>query len=204
MRVLQPLYSSHGRGWLYICETRNSVAYRITTEVTIKGEVVGDTLSSSGGSALVHSCNTAASWGAGVASRFKENYPEAYDVYRSYCLSCDSSRLAGTRLLVEPVKPTYIKYWVACLFTSRGSDMNTDGPLVIARDTELSTLGLASKLTELESHLRGTSFGECFSVRISSGLFHVQWNITKVIIATPTLEVTVVSRPIGESSTPSS
>ncbi|KAJ7598744.1 hypothetical protein C8J56DRAFT_914868 [Mycena floridula] len=47
----------------------------------------GDLFEAPVGSILIHACNTAGSWGGGIAVAFLERYPAAFQVYRSHCQS---------------------------------------------------------------------------------------------------------------------
>ncbi|KAM5436311.1 ADP-ribose 1''-phosphate phosphatase [Microsporum ferrugineum] len=50
-------------------------------------EIEGDLFLAPEGAALIHACNCQGSWGKGIALEFKNKYPAAYKIYRSYCLN---------------------------------------------------------------------------------------------------------------------
>ncbi len=102
--------------------------------MVITSEIVGDVFDSPENSVLIHSCNTLGSWGAGVAASFKARYPQAYNKYRNHCLlPSHENELAGTCLLIEPSDTGHARYWVACLFTSRGFGRNADNEVEIVK-----------------------------------------------------------------------
>lgn len=89
--------------------------------------VPGDLFSAPSNIILVHACNTAGAWGAGIALAFREKYPAQYRVYKAHCEKYarleQSSLIVGTCLLIPGDR-----HDIACLFTSRGYGRRKDSP----------------------------------------------------------------------------
>ncbi|KAL9004446.1 MAG: hypothetical protein Q9188_002745 [Gyalolechia gomerana] len=168
-------------------------------------ERVGDIFDSPPHSILIHACNTAGSWGKGVAAAFKKYSPSAYQVQNLHCkrpsspstpLPTHQRNLVGTCLLLPPffpaqkTKPTDAQlekqFWIACLFTSRGYGKNTDTAEDILDATKRAVEDLGRQIREYkESFERGEvkdEMGGCVGVRINSGLFGVEWERTKEVL----------------------
>ncbi|DAA74171.1 TPA_exp: hypothetical protein A8136_3669 [Trichophyton benhamiae CBS 112371] len=65
-------------------------------------EIEGDLFLAPEGAALIHACNCQGSWGKGIALEFKNRYPAAYQIYRSYCLDL----LANPQTGLHPTNDT--------------------------------------------------------------------------------------------------
>ncbi|KAL4766491.1 uncharacterized protein BDW70DRAFT_126080 [Aspergillus foveolatus] len=111
----------------------------------------------------------------------------------------------GSTLIIPPQKRDYEKpggkkHWVICLFTSRGYGRNVSGVDIILQNTELAIADLKDQLDELkrkwsnedDAHIKGLR-----ACRFNSGLFGVDWALTRRILEDSGLEVIVV-RPPGE------
>ncbi|KAI4222073.1 MAG: hypothetical protein L6R36_006432 [Xanthoria steineri] len=181
-------------------------------------ERVGDIFDSPPNSILIHACNTKGSWGAGVAAAFKKYSPAAFHHQRTHCTTPSSSTtsistyqrsLLGTCLLIPPFptikhqpgkpspppsKPTTQqtdkKFWIACLFTSSGYGKNVDTPSAILRATESAVSDLGRQISDGKE--QGCEMGECYSVRINSGLFGVPWRDTKRVLRMAGVDMVVV------------
>lgn len=84
--------------------------------------IQGDLFSAPLNTILVHACNAAGVWGAGIALAFREKYPEQFEVYKIHCKTYGQS-LFGTCLLISGEQ-----HDIACLFTSRGYGRRKDSP----------------------------------------------------------------------------
>ncbi|KAL8753710.1 MAG: hypothetical protein Q9199_004854 [Rusavskia elegans] len=185
------------------------------TQIT---ERVGDIFDSPPNSILIHACNTKGSWGAGVAAAFKKYSPAAFHHQRTHCTTPSSpttsqaihqKSLVGTCLLIPPFpiiktqsgkpspppsKPTpqqeEKKFWIACLFTSSGYGKNVDTPSAILRATESAVGDLGRQIKGGKEE--GAQMGECYSVRINSGLFGVPWRDTKRFLRKGGVDMVVV------------
>ncbi|MCJ1469869.1 ADP-ribose 1''-phosphate phosphatase [Pseudocyphellaria aurata] len=188
-------------------------------------EQTGDIFSAPANSILIHACNAKGVWGSGVALAFKKKFPIAFKVYVDHCnpqfvesanLAQHQSSLAGTALLIPPSTPRE-KHWVACLFTSVGYGRNVDPIERIVTNTERAVADLAKQIDEVRSKERdGTAavdspavsprraakaidekliMGPCWSVRLNSGRFGVDWLRTKTVLECGTLDIHVVHPP---------
>lgn len=174
-----------------LSERGNRAAATTVPIMVILNETVGDVFDSPENSVLIHSSNALGSWDAGVAASFRTRYPQAYAKYKNHCYSLShKDKLVGTCLLIEPCDKTRPSHWVACLFTSRGFGKSVDNEADIVSNTERSLADLSAKLTESKD--QGQSIGDCFSVKINSGLFRVDWELTKRVIDASDVRITVV------------
>ncbi|EAW07198.1 putative phosphatase [Aspergillus clavatus NRRL 1] len=184
-------------------------------------ETEGDLFDAPDGAALIHACNCQGSWGKGIAQAFKNKYPAAFTIYRAHCqnlLSKASYRTVnpvpdegsltgnsrkvrlpeGTALVIPPQEHDHMgrhkKHWIICLFTSRGFGRGVSSPAVIIQNTELAVVDMRRQIAELhaEEGLGGFS-GELWSCRFNSGLFGVDWALSRKVLEDAGLEVTVVS-----------
>ncbi|KAL4809305.1 hypothetical protein BDV18DRAFT_131747 [Aspergillus unguis] len=88
------------------------------------------------------------------------------------------------------------KHWIICLFTSRRYGRNLGSVDVILQNTELAIENMKDQLKEMQE--RGeASPAELRACRFNSGLFGVDWALTKEILERSELEATVV-RPVEE------
>jgi ADP-ribose 1''-phosphate phosphatase len=103
------------------------------------------------------------------------------------------------------VRQTRKRHWVICLFTSWHYDaQHRSPPEVILANTALALEDLKTQLEILARDDRGspgkqgnqdieTKPAELWACRINAGLFGVEWERTKRVLADVGLEVTVVS-----------
>ncbi|KAL9593345.1 MAG: hypothetical protein Q9179_005937 [Wetmoreana sp. 5 TL-2023] len=117
------------------------------------------------------------------------------------------------------------RFWIACLFTSRSYGKNVDTPDSILEATASAVEDLRVQIDafhaekeELERHVEGDKrrtegrtwceedvmrleMGDCYSVRINSGLFGVPWQKTKAVLEKAGLDMVVVRPPDEEKKT---
>ncbi|MCJ1265968.1 ADP-ribose 1''-phosphate phosphatase [Lobaria immixta] len=189
-------------------------------------EQTGDIFSAPANTVLIHACNAKGVWGSGVALAFKKKFPKAFQAYAAHCkppssnpanLADHQRALAGTAFLLPP-SPPQENHWIACLFTSVGYGRSVDSPEQIMANTERAVADLARQIGEFRSRDQdGTEamgspaippensqvekampiLGSCWSVRLNSGKFGVEWSRTKTVLEHGTLDIHVV-RPQSE------
>ena len=121
----------------------------------------------------------------------------------------------GTTLLIPPVESKgelgRERHWIACLFTSVGHGRNVSKPEVILENTRRAVKELKTQVETLrekppgnkkdnEEHKGETGAekpGDCWAVRINSGLFSVPWAQTKKVLEEGGVDIVVV-RPEDE------
>ncbi|KAL4752461.1 hypothetical protein BDW72DRAFT_202315 [Aspergillus terricola var. indicus] len=111
----------------------------------------------------------------------------------------------GSTLIIPPQKRDYEKlggkkHWIICLFTSRGYGRNVSGVDIILQNTELAIADLKDQLDELKQKWSGpddVDINELRACRFNSGLFGVDWALTRRILEDSGLGIIVV-RPPGE------
>lgn len=153
-----------------------------------------------------------------------QQFPNAFRAYTAHCnppslksanLAHHQRSLAGTALLI-PLSPPRENHWVACLFTSVGYGHNVDSTEQILANTERALADLARQIAQVRSTERvGTEavdtlsvppekaearrakleVGSCWSVRLNSGRFGVDWSRTKTVLERGTLDIHVVRPP---------
>ncbi|CEN62564.1 hypothetical protein BJX68DRAFT_227845 [Aspergillus pseudodeflectus] len=174
-------------------------------------EIEGDLFTAPEGAALIHACNCKGSWGAGIALEFKKRYPAAFRVYKSFCddfqknphyLTTTQPSVGdvqvqlpeGHTLIIPPQPEDYEKssgkkHWIICLFTSYGLGGTLSSPAEVLRNTETA-------LADLKTQLHESQYAEIaglYACRINSGLFKVDWNLTKQKMEQADLDITVIS-----------
>ncbi|KAK2762278.1 ADP-ribose 1''-phosphate phosphatase [Arachnomyces sp. PD_36] len=188
---------------------------------TVITEIEGDLFKDApDNSVLIHACNCQGSWGKGIAKAFRENYPEAYRIFRSHCqkyLTTPKNEGQGARTLRIPEGTTLLippqekdfnprgatggrkkKQWIACLFTSwHYGPRNRSPPNVILANTELAVADLKRQLEEMKgSTTEGAQQvdlpGELWGCRFNAGLFAVEWGRTKKVLEDAELPMTIV------------
>lgn len=153
-----------------------------------------------------------------------KQFPKVFTAYSVHCNPSSSKTadidhhqrsLAGTALLIPPSPPRE-NHWVACLFTSVGG-RSTDLVKQIVANTERALADLARQIEELQSNVpdgadaveppavfapdkveakkAGLRMGSCWSVRLNSGKFGVEWSRTKAVLKRGTLDIHVVRPP---------
>lgn len=150
---------------------------------------------------LVHACNTQGSWGAGIAKAFKEQYPRAFSIYRSFCTVTHNPKTnpvpVGTALLIAPVDQGQ-DHWIGCLFTSasygkkkdaKGKILEATAPAMRMLLELVNVVGQERKGTSGEEKTEGVEVqdgdegvGEVRMCKINSGLFGVEWERTEVVL----------------------
>ncbi|KAB8202167.1 MacroPoa1plike [Aspergillus parasiticus SU-1] len=188
-------------------------------------EIQGDLFDAPDGAALIHACNCIGSWGGGIAKAFKQKYPAAYNIYHTHCqkykfspeylVTSDppdqphkpqsSTRNKeiqlpeGTALIIPPQEKDYKgkakKHWIICLFTSRNYGKRVSPPDVIIRNTELAIADMVRQIHRLRAEESG--IGELWSCRFNSGLFGVEWVLSRRVLEESGLDFVVV-RPVDE------
>ncbi|KAL8972701.1 MAG: hypothetical protein Q9197_002661 [Variospora fuerteventurae] len=173
-------------------------------------EQTGDIFSAPTSSILLHACNTRGHWGRGVAAAFKRFSPAAYALQHHHCttlplpsstpLAVHQRSLVGKCLLIPPKEDMSKRFWIACLFTSHGyGKKGIDKPEMILEATGKAVRDLGA---QIEAYRAGEEkkegeMGSCWSVRINSGLFGVEWERTREVLEGCGVEMVVV-RPKGE------
>ena len=103
------------------------------------------------------------------------------------------------------------RHWIACLFTSVGHGRNVSKPEVILENTRRAVKDLGMQVEMLREKQPGNKKndqdhkgetgaetpGDCWAVRINSGLFSVPWAQTKKVLEEGGVNIVVV-RPEGE------
>jgi ADP-ribose 1''-phosphate phosphatase len=143
----------------------------------------GDLFDAPPNTVLIHACNTQGSWGAGIALAFRNQYPEAYKIYRSYCTRTHDPRSnpvpTGTCLLIPPceTKSSAGKHWIACLFTSARYGRAKDSSAKILVHTRLAMADLLRQIKGVDEKVAGLRM-----CRINSGKFGVEWARTVEVL----------------------
>lgn len=136
-------------------------------------------------SIFVHSCNTQGSWGAGVATAFRTQFPSTYGVHQDYCSQYSSTELLGTSQIIasnprDPGHNTIGPTFVVCLFTS---DFTTK-PEDIIEYTDMAMRDFSIKLQIMEDNLDRKGDRIMINMpKINSGIFGVPWNKTEKVLA---------------------
>lgn len=126
------------------------------------------------GCLLVHACNTQGHWGAGIAKAFKDRYPKAYTVHRSFCVKDHNKSNpvhTGTAQLIAPCEAES-EHWIGCVFTSAKYGKAKDKPEAIVQNTVASVKMLLELVTQADDI---TDIRMC---KINSGKFGVPWERT--------------------------
>lgn len=110
----------------------------------------------------------------------------------------------GTALIIPPQEEDYKgkhgknRHWIICLFTSTGFGRSVSPPAVILQNTALAVADAQRQLERLRSQPdNDVPLGELRSCRFNSGLFGVEWKLSREVLEERGLDVTVV-RPEGE------
>ncbi|KAH8433539.1 ADP-ribose 1''-phosphate phosphatase [Aspergillus melleus] len=110
----------------------------------------------------------------------------------------------GTTLIIPPQEKDYAghrgtkKHWIVCLFTSRKFGRKASPPDVILANTELAVMDMKRQLEELRiDESVEVPISGLWSCRFNSGLFRVDWSLSRKILENAGLDVVVV-RPEGE------
>ena len=124
----------------------------------------------------------------------------------------------GTTLLIPPVeskgKLGRERHWIACLFTSVGLGRNVSKPEVILENTRRAVKDLGTQVEMLrekqlgnkknyQDHKGGTGAetpGDCWAVRINSGLFSVPWAQTKKVLEEGGVDIVVVRPEVEDDN----
>jgi ADP-ribose 1''-phosphate phosphatase len=148
-------------------------------------ESTGDLFASPENTILLHACNCIGSWGGGIATVFKKNYPEAFLVYKAHCDSHKIDELIGTAHLIPPseTKHGVPEHWIGCLFTSRRYGRAKDKKEDILQNTEKAMRHLMHLLEE-----HGLLNNELYMCRINGGLFNVPWKETRHVLESLKIE----------------
>jgi ADP-ribose 1''-phosphate phosphatase len=139
-------------------------------------EITGDIFDAPDNTVIIHACNCAGSWGAGIALAFKQRYPKAFQVYKSHCLSETPASLVGTALLIPPMETQGPRHYVGCLFTSKKFGRGRDTPAQILKNTGPAMESLVIAMAEVGG------VEEIRMCQINSGLFSVPWDKSRAVI----------------------
>lgn len=152
-----------------------SIAQRDKLDIV---EEIGDLFDAPTGSILIHACNCAGNWGAGIAKEFKTLYPKAFEMYKSHCDNHTADSLLGTALVIPPceVAERCSQHYIGCLFTSKftGRQKSPRSQILAATDASMREL-----LAIIETYNDMTGVYMC---KINSGLFRVPWRETKEVL----------------------
>ena len=116
---------------------------------------------------FVHACNCKGVWGRGIAKQFKQDFPEAFQQYKSFCSYPDTQ--PGDAFIVEERG-----FKIGCLLTSRGYGQYTDDPKKIIVNTHRAVKDLLDQIKTPEVHIQSNVF--------NSGLFGVPWKHTQKVL----------------------
>ena len=101
--------------------------------------ITGDLFAAPENTILVHACNTLGSWGAGIATVFKEKYPSQFELYEAHCKE-HGQALVGTCLLIPGDR-----HDIACFFTSRAYSKRKDKADEILAATRMAVQDLVKQ-----------------------------------------------------------
>ena len=128
------------------------------------------------GSYLVHSCNTAGMWGAGIALEFKKRFPHAFAVYERACQGNSKFALGKSWSIPDG------KYTITCLQTSSGYGKNKDSKEDILKHTELALHSFLSYIIAEGMGNTNNRRKPIYSNKFNSGLFAIPWGETEAIL----------------------
>lgn len=111
---------------------------------------------------FAHACNCYGSWGAGIARKFRDRYPESYTRYQEMCEKG-----------VEPGSALITNERIICLFTSKGFKEKVSTPAEIVQSTKESLEKLLKVLPRN---------AKVYSNKFNSGLFNVPWQMTEAVL----------------------
>jgi ADP-ribose 1''-phosphate phosphatase len=141
-------------------------------------EETGDLFEAPPTSILIHACNCAGSWGGGIATMFKDKYPQAFKLYNKHCKQNQPADLVGTALLIAPCETSGSPHWIGCVFTSKKFGQAKDKPNQILKATESAMRHLLQQIASEGSE----KIGGIYMCRINSGKFGVPWKNSKAIL----------------------
>src|ERR1700760_657960 len=118
-------------------------------------EEIGDLFVAPPTSVLIHSCNCIGSWGGGIATIFKDKYPEAFKLYNKHCKENKPADLIGTALLIAPCETSGPAHWIGCLFASMKYGRNKDKPSQILEATGNAMKDLLGQIAREGSEMIG-------------------------------------------------
>ncbi|KAF8196827.1 hypothetical protein K438DRAFT_745333 [Mycena galopus ATCC 62051] len=142
--------------------------------------VKADLFAAPAGSILIHACNTKGSWGAGIATAFKEMYPAAFTQFNAHCQE-HGAALVGTCLLIRGET-----HDIACLFTSKDYGRRVDPPASILAATRTSVADLLRQNADPVKELH--------ACRFNSERFGVPWEETEKVLVELGATMTVYER----------
>lgn len=145
-------------------------------------------------SIIVHACNTAGYWGAGVAKTIKSRYQDTYEQYQEYCRTQRSKDILGKCILYTPRNASTRKgskckgHWIACLLVKNRIGSLKRKPSQKEQDDVLKYTASAMKelleLVESARRLARSPIGNIHMPKINSGLFGVPWEQTLKVLKT--------------------
>lgn len=150
----------------------------------IKGDLFSHT--STGAKIFLHACNCKGSWGAGVATVFKQLFPSTYPPHKAYCQQSKLNEILGKCQLIEskPADKGFKKLgkcYVACAFTSDGFGREVLPPSEILKYTELALKDLEVQVQTMD--IETVDGKPVINLpKINSGLFGVPWEDTEAIL----------------------
>lgn len=118
------------------------------------------------GSILLHACNTKGVWGAGIALEMAKRFPHALKQYREDCQN------NGAMLLGKSYVYVSWPYAVGNLYTSKDYGSRKSRPSQILKATD----------TAIDDLLARYHYREFWLPKINSGLFDVDWRLTKKVL----------------------
>ncbi|KAJ5779989.1 Appr-1-p processing [Penicillium paradoxum] len=173
-------------------------------------ESPGDLFDAPNGAALIHACNCQGLWGAGLARKFRDRYPAAYEIYRKHCLqglekpvthlipklsdeeshpSLIVQQPLGTALIIPPQQSDFAlhrrRHWIICLFASNHYGSRVDSEEMILNST-------FAALRHMREQLQGSFYSSSqpdndrpmgfYSSRFCTGLFNIPWECIRDLI----------------------
>ncbi|KAJ5312003.1 hypothetical protein PENANT_c022G06098 [Penicillium antarcticum] len=189
-------------------QSQDNLSSTVPYAASVVTEISRDIFTAPDGSALIHACNCKGVWGAGIASEFRDQYPAAYEIYRSHCqqhaenrqtyliMDIDSHsenntvevrRPLGTALIILPQQSDMTihgrRHWIVCLFTSHGYGRHAMSREMILNATWSALHDMQRKVYQINQHDGpGGQIQGLHACRFNSGLFGVPWARTRRLI----------------------
>jgi ADP-ribose 1''-phosphate phosphatase len=135
-------------------------------------------------SIIVHACNSQGVWGSGIAKPFKEKYPFSFAEYHDLCNIWNQER--GTACGVGFMSSFHPDetHHVGWIVTSHDyGPVLRDKPELIKINTTLALQSLCKKIY-LGHPKDGYERIDVYSNKFNSGLFHVPWEDSELILST--------------------
>lgn len=132
---------------------------------------------------IIHACNAKGMWRSGIAAEFAQRYPNSYSSYKLFCKEWDMLRgtsLGKGRLSTRPFDEDHYVGWIV---TSQEESSNPDSPDQIKINTTLALVDLCKSIYNY-LNLNDLESITIYSPKFNSGLFHVPWTESELILKT--------------------